>query len=102
MKFKSNTTVIFNSFAQTVFDQVDAVYHQIQGTQGMLTSGIEGAHGPNSLHYRGLAWDFRLPIDKGNNNKVVDLLRIALSHPTIHDVLLEGDHIHVEWDPKKS
>ena len=99
MKFKQNTVVIFNSYALTVFDAVDSAYKTAQGTEGTLTSGIEGAHSPSSLHYRGLAWDFRLPIASVGTDKVIQALRMGLT-AAYYDVLLEGDHIHIEYDPK--
>jgi hypothetical protein len=99
MKFKQNTTVIFNAQALTVFDAVDSTYKTVQGTEGTLTSGIEGAHSPSSLHYRGLAWDFRLPTLSSHNDKVIQALRTELT-ATYYDILLERDHIHIEYDPK--
>ena len=99
MKFKDNVTVIFNSYAQTVFGKVDAIYKSVQGTEGTLTSGIEGAHSPSSLHYRGLAWDFRLPSRASDNDKVIQGLKMDLP-VSYYDVVLEGNHIHIEYDPK--
>lgn len=99
MMFKRNTVVIFNSYAQSVFDVVDSVYKQAQGTEGTLTGGLEGAHSDNSLHYRGLAWDFRLPIDNKNIGRVLEQLKLSLT-ASYYDILLEKDHIHIEYDPK--
>ena len=64
-----------------------------------ITSGSDGVHGPNSLHYKGKALDLRtrdLP-----PAVVMDIhtdLKTALGEQ--FDVVIEEDHIHVEFDPK--
>lgn len=69
----------------------------------MVITEVTGAkHMEGSLHYRGLAADLRLPsrmsylesIDK----IVLGQLKGALGPQW--DVVLEKDHIHVEFDPK--
>lgn len=76
-----------------------AVY-QRQNYDCVITSGSDGKHGPNSLHYSGKALDIR------TNN-----LRSESVHPLYlklkqalglqFDVVLETDHIHLEFDPKE-
>lgn len=61
-----------------------------------ITSGIEGQHKVGSLHYAGLAVDLRLPT--ANKERMVAQLAIRLGAE--YDVVLESDHIHVEYDPK--
>lgn len=60
----------------------------------------DGVHGKNSLHYKGLAIDIR--------TKDVALSRIAGFITALkarlgadYDVVNEGDHIHIEYDPKR-
>lgn len=76
------------------------VYWERCQVRCVITSASDGVHGPNSLHYKGKALDLR------TNN----IPRHAL--PALHadlkaalgpqfDVVLESDHIHVEWDPKE-
>lgn len=55
---------------------------------------------PNSLHHKGLAVDLRtrhLPAEI--RQKVAGSLK-AILDPLGFDVVLESDHIHMEYDPK--
>lgn len=65
----------------------------------VVTSGTDGTHGPNSLHYSGNALDLRTNMFTKEEQDVVhrDLV-VALGAQ--FDVVLESDHIHVEFDPK--
>ena len=78
------------------------VYAKVTGNPYacVITSGSDGKHGPNSLHYKGKALDLRI------NTIPQELL------PTVHkelkwalgpqfDLVLEPDHFHVEFDPKE-
>lgn len=60
-----------------------------------ITSLTDGKHSANSLHYTGDAVDLRLP---ANPTLMVDVLRTSLG--LSYDVVLESDHIHIEYDPK--
>jgi len=70
------------------------------GIDMVITSGTEGKHGTNSLHYVGFAFDLRI-----NNIQYasdVDLIykdiRDALT--VEYDVILESDHMHIEYQIK--
>lgn len=65
----------------------------------VITSGSDGKHMDTSLHYKGLALDFRLPGMPPTNFLCVQLLKTALGAE--YDVVLEDDHVHVEHDPKE-
>lgn len=71
-----------------------SVYMQ-QGAALRVTSCGEGKHMPGSLHSRGRAWDLGLV---GDDGEIAARLRNALGAEW--DVVLESDHIHVEYDPK--
>lgn len=65
-----------------------------------ITSALDGVHSVGSLHGKGYALDLR------TNNIAPDFvqlivvdLRVALG--SLFDVVLEKDHIHVEFDPKE-
>jgi len=65
-----------------------------------ITSVIDGKHRPNSLHYSGLAFDLRtrhLKTEDGVKNVAAEI-RGALGRE--YDVVVEKDHIHIEYDPK--
>lgn len=68
-----------------------------------ITSGNDGTHHPNSLHYVGLALDWRtkdLP-SRTATPVVQRLIRLLQEELGVQfDVVLEDDHIHTEFDPK--
>lgn len=66
----------------------------------VITSVLDGKHMKGSKHYRGLAFDVRIN-DKSKDE--IHLFYDALaSDPNLRDcdVVLEKDHIHIEYDPK--
>ena len=67
----------------------------------VITSALDGKHSTASLHYIGHALDFRTRyfVDKEECEKVADELRAALGWQ--FDVVLEADHIHCEFQPKR-
>jgi hypothetical protein len=77
---------------------VAAVFKQ-HGYECIITSGDDGKHSANSLHYEGKALDFRtrhlLPSDKA---AIAEQVARALGDN--FDVVLERTHLHVEYDPK--
>ncbi len=63
-----------------------------------VTSITDGRHMPGSLHAKGRAFDCRFwDFPPAMRARLVDDLRAALRDE--FDVVLESDHIHVEWDP---
>ena len=75
------------------------------GIPFVITSVTEGKHGKGSLHYPGLAIDFRirnivsgaLSIDQIKNNLFTDLVDSLGEN---YDVVLEETHFHIEYQPK--
>jgi hypothetical protein len=72
-----------------------------------VTSISDGVHGLKSWHYRGFAFDFTVPNDFTGQDgrqlgpytrKVAGQLRTELGPD--FDVVIEADHVHVEYDPK--
>ena len=75
----------------------------------VLTSVKDGKHGENSLHYGGYAFDARLRHLDGNSGNISSedrLLAMAYAKDlrerlgSLFDVVVEGDHFHIEYDPK--
>ena len=63
----------------------------------VITSTYEGNHNPGSLHYANDAFDMRIPSWPGVDS--YSAIKEALGDD--YDVVLEPDHIHIEYDPKK-
>ena len=65
----------------------------------VITSGRDSRHGKGSLHYMGNAVDLRIrALTAFNAAAVAEELADCLGDQ--YDVVLESDHIHVEFDPK--
>lgn len=75
------------------------VYQEKSAVLCVITSASDGKHGPNSLHYKGMALDLRTNSLRAEQvHPVYTALKIALGDQ--FDVVLETDHIHLEFDPK--
>jgi hypothetical protein len=68
-----------------------------------ITSANDSKHMAGSLHFQNRAFDVRIwNIDGNVKEKAAEwLLQIREALGTDYDVLLEGDHLHVEFDPKQ-
>lgn len=71
---------------------------QAEGQELVITSVIDGKHSATSLHYAGQAADLRI-WGLADPAKTAALLNESLGED--YDVLAEGDHIHVEWQPRR-
>lgn len=66
-----------------------------------LTSVTDSEHSPGSLHYPGLAFDFALGGSLGESDSPSEFahtFKTALGDD--YDVVDEGNHFHVEFQPK--
>lgn len=67
------------------------------GQELVITSGLDGTHSPESLHYYGRALDFRTNyFDETTKANAAMLLENALGGR--FDVVTHSTHIHVEYD----
>lgn len=74
-----------------------AVYIEA-GQQFIITALMDGKHMPDSLHYKGMAVDLRTrELFNTTPQNIVNLLKARLGYK--YDVVLESDHIHIEYDP---
>lgn len=87
---------------QTVWAVAIPIIFQVYrdfGVEPVITSGIDGRHSRNSLHYSGMAFDFRTRhVPPGDLAALVATITQALGDE--FDVVLESDHLHVERDVK--
>ena len=71
------------------------------GKNMVITSGLEGKHCKNSRHFAGMALDLRsLNLDRNARSQVRNELAGALGSE--YWILMENDHIHVEYNPPQS
>ncbi len=76
----------------------DSVYKEF-GKELVITSVCDGRHRKASLHYSGNAIDLRTRyFGRATAIKVAQALVDKLTID--YDVVLEDDHIHIEYDPK--
>jgi len=64
----------------------------------IITSTFEGIHSEGSLHYGNDAFDMRYPLKFPGT--IIGGVRRALGPE--YDLVEEGDHVHIEYDPKRS
>lgn len=67
------------------------------GQEAIITSAVDGKHKRSSAHYTGRAVDLRI-WDLDDAEFAVLALQKALGSE--YDVILESNHIHLEFDPK--
>ena len=66
----------------------------------VVTSLKDGVHSSGSLHYQGRAADLRTRhLSKQETTDTFSRLKNKLDY-WVYDVILEKDHIHLEYDPK--
>ena len=68
------------------------------GYEMTITSGCDGEHKPNSSHYRGKAFDFRVFDLPENASAKTWAKRIQAALGSCYFVLLEKDHLHVQFN----
>jgi hypothetical protein len=68
----------------------------------VVTSLRDGQHSASSLHYSGNAVDLRTnTLNASQRQSVYQAIRAEL-YSRGYDVILESDHLHIEYDPKGS
>jgi hypothetical protein len=77
----------------------ERVYEEA-GHDFTITAGIDGKHMAGSLHYAGAAIDVRTrDLPAADLPKIIARVKECLGSD--FDALLEGDHIHIEFQPKQ-
>jgi len=72
-----------------------------EGHQCVVTSLTDShADRPDSLHNQGLAVDLRIRDLPANSKQTIASSLSLILEPMGYDVVLEADHLHIEWDPK--
>ncbi len=75
--------------------------YKAAGHDLMITACVDGKHMAGSLHYAGAAIDLRTrDVAPADVQKLIAQIKSSLGDD--FDVLLEVDHIHIEFQPKQS
>lgn len=77
-----------------------AIY-QANGQELVITSITDAVHKKESLHYDGKAADLRTNVFSAATAKLVTA-QLASALGDNFDVVLESDHIHIEYDPERN
>jgi hypothetical protein len=98
MKIKGDSVKVAGLRPEALLAMIiaDQVYTR-HGMAFVLTSVTDGKHSIKSLHYSGNAFDCRI-YDGTDNEALVKEIKGKLNID--FDVILEKDHIHIEFDPK--
>ena len=83
---------------QKALRKIEHIYRHYYKEDLICTSKREGTHSAGSLHYIGRAADFRYPKTMTDKQELTQRVRASLG-PSF-DVVPEGNHLHVELDPK--
>lgn len=76
----------------------ERVTWEVCDRDAVITSGRDGVHSQTSLHYEGKALDLRtrdLDADEVERYR----WELASKLGADYDIVVEGSHIHVEYDP---
>jgi len=101
MIIKDNSVKIHGIRPELVFalNVANDIYAK-HGQELVITSLNDGKHSSTSLHYSGCAADLRINYFNKTLAKTVRLdidKRLGIDY----DVILESDHIHIEYQPRK-
>lgn len=101
IKFKDPSLSLSNLSPQMVLGMVIASdLYSRHGQDVVITSINDGNHSTTSLHYSGNAVDLRIHyFTEEQTESVFNALKSILTID--FDVVLEKDHIHLEYQPKK-
>ena len=83
------------------------LFHAPEGYEFVITSGTEGQHSANSLHYKGLAVDVRRWYWDGQRRDLgIDALSkirrdLVRALGPDWDIVIHKSHCHIEYDPPR-
>ena len=99
MKFKQGVNPFgIKSELLLALTVADSVWAR-NGQELVITSLNDGKHSQTSLHYAGCAADLRI-WNFTDVDAVAEILREDLGRNPDFDVVVETDHIHLEYQPK--
>jgi len=103
MKIKNSTVSMKGIKPELIFGLIiiDQVMKE-QGQEAVITSGSEETtrHVMKSLHYNGCAVDLRSRFFS-NPELIAALCREALGNNPDYEIIVESNHFHFEYQPKR-
>jgi hypothetical protein len=111
VKFKPGVTLALQPEFTMALPAIDRAYEEITGQEAVMTSGTDGKHMEGSLHAKGLAGDYRIrdpggawSLTQAQIEALVKRLRLLLNKDETANrpfqVIVETDHLHVEYQPR--
>lgn len=100
LQFKIGVQLTITEPINKILQGVEGVYRGFQ-VPCVVTSGSDGVHSPQSKHYSHEALDFRIRnLKPHDRDALVQACQKVLGQG--FDVVLEQNHLHVEFDPQPS
>lgn len=98
MRLKPGVVLSLGAPMARVLSLIDSTYEKVTGLEMVITSGSDGVHMTGSRHYTGEAIDLRImALDVKDKIRLRSALASVLG--VNFDVVLEMDHLHIEYDP---
>ncbi len=98
LKFKEGVELRITKPINKLFDAVVTACNELC-VDAVVTSGTDGKHGEHSKHYTAEAIDLRIfHIQPQFHQTLVKRCKELLGKD--FDIVLESDHVHLEFDPK--
>lgn len=105
MIFKDNVILNVQPEIARILPLIDKVHEELDTHEAVITSANDSVHMDGSLHPKGLAVDIRTrDIEPSLVDDLADAIRYKLNGSVQsnnpYQVIIEVDHIHIEFDPK--
>lgn len=98
VQFKEGVKLRVTKAVYEILTAAEAVFTRFS-VPVVVTSGTDGQHSKQSKHYSGEALDLRIShLEPESIQPIVKGLKELLGKH--FDIVLEVDHIHIEYDPK--
>lgn len=101
MKLKSGVKVLGLSNPILIAIMVAKEVYEKFGVEFVITSGTDSVHGWSSEHYKGDAIDVRTRNIRSEQQKSLIAAQIKDCLTDDYDIVLESNHLHIEYDPKQ-
>lgn len=99
LQFKEGVQLTITQAVNKILTAGEFVFRTVVNKPCVVTSGSDGQHQEHSKHYTHEALDLRrFHLEAHEVCPIVEALKDTLGQD--FDVVIEGDHFHIEFDPK--